>query len=363
MKRLESLDTLRGITIIGMILVNNPGSWSHVYTPLLHAKWHGLTPTDLIFPFFLLIVGTSISISYRNKVTNRDVYEKILFRSFKLIGLGLLINIASPNFPFIETVNQIRIPGVLQRIGIVFLCSSLIFLKYDAKKIITIITFILLSYYLFLNFVPLPNGTSPTFDESSNNWVNYIDQIILGSHMWKPSSDPEGLLSTIPAIATCLLGIVIGKIMLSKSNNENKLKKLLYFVFLLLSSGYLWGYLFPINKSIWSSSYVLVAAGWGTLILAIAYYINDLKKISSPKLITYVSQNAIVIYFLSMIISKFFYLIKINDKQNVHSWIFDTIFIFIKDLKLASFSYALCVMFFYLLLAYYLNKKKIFIKV
>lgn len=363
MKRLESLDTLRGITITGMILVNNPGSWSHVYAPLLHAKWHGLTPTDLIFPFFLFIVGVSISIAYRNKVINRNIYKKILTRSFKLIGLGLLINTVSPNFPFVETINQIRIPGVLQRIGIVFLCSSFIFLKYDTKKIIIIIAFILLSYYLFLNFMPLPDGKSPTFDESSNNWVNYIDQTILGSHMWKPISDPEGLLSTIPAIATCLLGTLIGKIILSRRNDKDKLKRLLWCTLFLLFSGYLWGYLFPINKSIWSSSYALVTSGWGTLTLAIAYYINDLKRISSPKPIIYVSQNAIIIYFLSMIISKFFYQIKVNDKQNIHSWIFDTIFVFFKDLKLASFSYALCVVLFYLLLAYSLYKKKIFIKV
>ncbi|SEB70726.1 Predicted acyltransferase [Tenacibaculum sp. MAR_2009_124] len=363
MARLQSVDTLRGVTIIAMILVNNPGSWSHVYTPLLHAKWHGLTPTDLIFPFFLFIVGISISLAYKNKTPDNNTYKKILTRSLKLIGLGLLINVITPTIPFIEDLETVRILGVLQRIGIVFFFSSIIFLNLNKKGIIISTSLILVGYYLLTGFLPLPNGAIPTFAKSSSNWTIYIDNLLLGKHMWQPTYDPEGILSTFTSIATCLLGILAGKIITSENTIKKKVLQLVYYAAILLTSGYVWNIWFPINKSIWSSSFVLATAGWATLILAIAYYLNDLKKLNTPKLIAYVSKNAITVYFLSMIISKFFYTIKLNDNQNIHSWLFDSIFIHLNNLKLASFVYAVSVVAFYLYLAYFLFKKKIFLKV
>ncbi len=363
MARLQSVDTLRGITIVAMILVNNPGSWSHVYAPLLHAEWHGLTPTDLIFPFFLFIVGISISLAYKNKTPGKNTYKKISIRSLKLIGLGLLINLVTPIFPFIENLETVRILGVLQRIGIVFFFSSILFLNFNKKGLIATISIILIGYYLFLGLVPLPNGVTPIFDNSINNWAIYIDNLILGKHMWQPTYDPEGILSTIPSIATCLLGILAGKILTSENTIKKKVSLLVYYSILLLVLGYIWNIWFPINKSIWSSSFVLSTAGWATLILAIAYYLNDLKQLNTPKLISYVSKNAITVYFLSMVISKFFYAIKVNENQSIHTWLFDTIFIPLNNVKLASFLYAAAVVVFYLYLAYYLFKKKIFLKV
>ncbi|CAM1373877.1 acyltransferase family protein [Tenacibaculum xiamenense] len=363
MARLQSVDTLRGITIIAMILVNNPGSWSHVYAPLLHAEWHGLTPTDLIFPFFLFIVGISISLAYNNKTPDKNTYKKILTRSLKLIGLGLFINVITPIPPFIEDLETVRILGVLQRIGIVFFFSSIMFLNLNKKGIIVSVAIILIGYYLLTGFIPLPNGALPTFNNSPNNWAIYIDNLLLGKHMWQPTYDPEGILSTIPSVATCLLGVLTGKILTSENTIKKKVTQLVYFSLFLLATGYIWNIWFPINKSIWSSSFVLTTAGWATLILGFTYYLNDLKKLNTPKFIGNVSKNAITVYFLSMILSKFFYAIKINNNYNLHSWLFDTIFAPLSDLKLASFAYAASVVGFYLYLAYFLFKKKIFLKV
>ncbi len=364
MKRLQSVDTLRGLTIIAMILVNNPGTWSSVYPPLLHAKWHGLTPTDLIFPFFLFIVGISIALAYKNQKANNLTYKKIIRRSLKLIGLGLFINIFTPNFPFIEELQTLRIPGVLQRIGIVFLVSSILFLNLTVKNITSVIALLLLSYFLFTGFMHLPNGELPSFENNLNNWSNYIDYTILGNHMWRSTFDPEGLLSTIPSIATCLLGIIAGKILTYQNSNYKKEHSLLFFAIGLFILGYTWSIWYPINKTIWTGSFVLVTAGWASLALSITYYINDIKNITLSKKLIYVSKNAITIYFLSMVIAKTFYLIKINDNETIHSWLFNVFFNHhIPITELASLLYALSVVSFYLLLSYILFKKNIFFKV
>lgn len=364
MKRLQSVDTLRGLTIIAMILVNNPGSWSSVYPPLLHAKWHGLTPTDLIFPFFLFIVGISIALAYKNQTPSKATYKKIVIRSLKLIGLGLFINVFTPNFPFIEELETLRIPGVLQRIGIVFFVSSVLFLNLTVKNIVSVITLLLISYFLFTGFIHLPNGAYPSFENNLNNWSNYIDYTILGKHMWRNTFDPEGLLSTLPSIITCLLGIIAGKILTYKNSSYKKEHLLFFYAVSLISLGYIWSIWYPINKTIWTGSFVLVTAGWASLALSIIYYINDIKNITLSKNLTYVSKNAITIYFLSMVIAKAFYLTKINNNETIHSWLFDTFFNnYIQITELASLLYALSVVSFYLLLSYILFKKNIFFKV
>ncbi len=195
--RVVSVDILRGITIIAMILVNNPGTWGAVYPPLLHAPWHGLTPTDLIFPFFLFIVGISISYAYKNKPNSYPIYKKIIIRSLKLIGLGLFLSWFLPYPPFLRSFEVLRFPGVLQRIGVVFFISSILFLNLNTKQLSGVVILILVAYWLFLGFVPLPDGTLPTFDRAPNNWANYLDVAILGNHTWKADYDPEGLLSTM----------------------------------------------------------------------------------------------------------------------------------------------------------------------
>jgi predicted acyltransferase len=358
--RIESVDILRGFTIMAMILVNTPGTWEHVYAPLRHADWHGLTPTDLIFPFFLYIVGISIYFAYKNKLATKSTYTKISIRSAKLIGLGLLLNLFLPYFPFFTALETFRIPGVLQRIGLVFFCSALLYLHCHWKYLVGIAVLILGGYWLFLGFVPFSDGSLPSYDRASNNWANYIDLNVLGKHMWQADYDPEGLFSTLPSIATCIIGILIGKLL----DELNHIKQLLLAAIGLLVAGYFMAIWFPINKAVWSSSFVLTTSGWATLILACIYYLKDVKQIEFGNIFKYVGMNAITIYFLSSFISKSMYLIKIGDHTNVHSYLYDTLFVqsFLSELQ-SSLIYAAAVVLFYLGLSYVLYKNKLFIKV
>jgi len=360
--RIESVDLLRGITIVAMILVNTPGSWSYVYAPLLHADWHGYTPTDLIFPFFLFIVGTSIAFAYKNKVANSETYKKIAIRSMKLIGLGLFLNVFLPYFPFVKDLTTVRIPGVLQRIGLVFLVTAMLSINFNWKILLSIIVVLLLGYWIWLGFIPLPDGNLPTFDRAPNNWANYIDTIVLKNHTWQPDYDPEGVISTLPSIGSALIGVLIGRMILFQ--NYLKTATLLLTGIILLGLGLIWNNWFPINKAIWSSSFVLITAGWATIFLSILYYINDVKKITFGSVFKYVGSNAIVIYFASSFISSVFYLVKVNDTETVHGWLYNTFFTStISSDKLASLCYALTVVSFYILVGAFLFKKKIFIKV
>ena len=359
-KRIQSVDILRGVTIMAMILVNTPGDWNHVYSPLLHAEWHGLTPTDLIFPYFLFIVGISIYFAYKHKTNSATTLKKITIRSLKLIGLGLFLNLFLPYIPFIVDLESARLPGVLQRIGIVFFVTAILYLNCNWRLLLAISVVILIGYWLFLGYAPLPNGMVPTFNRAPNNWANYIDLKILGNHMWQPDYDPEGIVSMLPAIVSCISGVLIGKLL----DRDKPLKVLLITALLLLVCGYLFSAVFPINKALWSSSFVLVTSGWGTLILAIIYYFKDVKQYQFGELARAVGVNAITIYFLSSFISKCMYLIKIDDTHNLHSWIFQTFFIdSFLGLKLSSLLYALGVVLFYLLLARWMSIRKIFIKV
>ncbi|WP_298238559.1 heparan-alpha-glucosaminide N-acetyltransferase domain-containing protein [uncultured Algibacter sp.] len=359
-KRIEAVDILRGFTIAAMILVNTPGTWNHVYPPLLHAQWHGLTPTDLIFPFFLFIVGISIYFAYKSKPNTKSTYKKIIIRSLKLIGLGLVLNLFLPYIPFFEDLETVRLPGVLQRIGVVFLVTAILYMNCNWKKLIGIGVIILLVYWLFLGFIPFADGTVPTFDRAPNNWANYIDLNVLGKHTWQPDYDPEGIISTLPAIVSCILGVLIAKLL----DGFAQVKWLFLAAFWLLVSGYGFHVLFPINKAIWSSSFVLVTSGWGTLILAIIYCFTDVLRLKFGTIFKYVGMNAITIYFLSSFISKCFYLTKVEENHNIHSYLYDSLFehTFLTN-EMSSLLYALSVVFFYMMLGYFMYKRKVFIKV
>lgn len=359
-KRIESVDILRGFTIVAMILVNTPGTWGHVYPPLLHAKWHGLTPTDLVFPFFLFIVGISIYFAYKHSENTIITYKKIAIRSVKLFGLGFFLKLFLPYYPFFNNLETIRLPGVLQRIGIVFFITAILYLNFNRKTLFGIGVTVLIGYWLILGFLPFADGTLPTFNRSPNNWANYIDLQLLGKHMWKPDYDPEGLFSTIPAIVTCISGILIGRLL----DHLKDIKHLFLTAFSLLVVGYIFSFWFPINKAIWSSSFVLVTSGWATLILAVIYYLKDIKQFKFGTLFKYVGMNAITIYFLSSFISKNMSLIKVGANNSIHSYIYKTIYVhsFLPN-NLSSLLYAITVVVFYVCLGYVMYKKKIFIKV
>jgi predicted acyltransferase len=360
-ERIVSVDIFRGLTIALMILVNTPGTWSSVYPPLLHANWHGYTPTDLVFPFFLFIVGTSIVFAYRNKQPGAAVYRKISVRTLKLIGLGLFLGAFTISFPFIEPFEDIRFPGVLQRIGVVFFAASLLYLNFNWKVLLGIAAAILLGYWLWMGFVPI-GGQAPTFERAANNWANYIDLHVFGTHMWQEDYDPEGLLSTFPSIVSSLLGIFTGLLLVSDRPNKGRGMVLLGVGMLLL--GHLWDLVFPINKALWTSSFVLVTAGWANLLLALIYYLTDVRGMQFGSIFRYAGANAITVYFLSSFVSNLFYQIQVREGVSLHEWLFNTIYVHNgMPLQLSSLLYGLTVVGFYLLLGWWMYRKKIFIKV
>ena len=360
--RILSVDIFRGATIVLMILVNTPGTWSNVFPPLLHAKWHGYTPTDLVFPFFLFIVGTSIVFAYKNKRGNIDggTYKKISVRSLKLIGLGLFLGAFTISFPFIKDFADIRFPGVLQRIGVVFFFAAILFLNVDWKKLIGVSLILLIGYWLLMTLIPV-NGMESTLDRAPNNFANWLDVQIFGSHNYKPDYDPEGFLSTIPSIVSSLLGIFTGLILLSKQ--KKKATILFGLGGAMLIVGHLWDFIFPINKALWTSSFVLVTAGWANIILALIYYLTDVRQLKFGSIFRYAGANAIVVYFLSSFISKIMGQLKVGD-TSLHGWLFQKVYVQnFMSMELSSLLYGLSVVAFYCLLAYVLYKKKIFIKV
>lgn len=360
--RIVAVDIFRGMTIVLMILVNNPGTWSNVYPPFLHADWHGYTPTDLVFPFFLFIVGTSITFAYQNKVVTKNTYKKITIRSLKLIGLGLFLGAFTISFPFFKEFSEIRFPGVLQRIGVVFFITSVLFLHFKWKTLMWICIFILVAYWLAMGFIPV-EGIASTFDRAPNNLANYLDVQILGNHTWKKDYDPEGILSTIPAVASCIIGVFTGLILRSKQEKKATILMGMGGSFIII--GHLFDLVFPINKALWSSSFVLVTAGWANLTLALIYYLTDVKKISFGSIFKYAGANAIIVFFLSSFIAKLFGLIKIDSEgTSLHAWLFNTFYVHSAiSLQMSSLLYAISVMSFYMFMAYFLYKKQIFIKV
>ena len=358
--RIISVDIFRGMTIILMVLVNTPGTWSNVYAPFLHATWHGYTPTDLVFPFFLFIVGTSIVFAYQNKEINASVYKKIAVRSLKLIGLGLFLGAFTISFPFIKDFADIRFPGVLQRIGVVFFFAALLFINVKWKTLIGITIALLVGYWLLMTLVPV-NGIASTLDRAPNNFANWLDVQVFGTHNYKPDYDPEGLLSTIPSIASALLGVFTGLILTSKQTKKATI--LIGVGGSLLIIGHIWDLVFPINKALWTSSFVLVTAGWANLILALIYYITDVRKIEFGTIFKYIGANAIIVYFLSSFIAKIMGQIKVGE-TSLHGWLFQNVYVHdFMSMELSSLLYALSVVAFYCFLAYFLYQKKLFFKV
>lgn len=359
-ERILSVDIFRGATILLMVLVNTPGTWSNVYGSFLHADWHGYTPTDLVFPFFLFIVGTSIAFSYKNRKVDDKVYQKIVIRTLKLVALGIFLGAFIIHFPFFKDFEKIRFPGVLQRIGVVFFFAAVLFINLNWKTLIWVTASLLIGYWLLMTIVPV-EGAISTLNRAPNNLANWLDVKIFGVHSYKTDYDPEGLLSTIPSIASSLLGVFTGLILTSK--HEKKATILMGLGGSLLIIGHIWDIVFPINKALWTSSFVLVTAGWANLILALIYYLTDVKKIEFGSIFRYAGANAIVIYFLSSFISKIMGQIEVGD-TSLHGWLFQKIYVhdFI-TMETSSLMYGLSVVLFYCFIAYFLYKRKIFIKV
>ncbi len=366
-KRLKSLDVFRGMTIAGMILVNNPGSWSSVHTPLLHAKWHGATPTDWVFPFFLFIVGVSIALALgRRKAEGADksaIVRKILRRSALIFSIGLLLHL----FPYFR-FSSLRIPGVLQRIALVYLAASLIFLYFKPRTQFWIAVGLLLGYWGLMTLVPVPGGHPPNLDPETNLGA-WLDRLLLSGHLWSQSLtwDPEGLLSTMPAVATGISGVLSGIWLRNAERTDfEKVAGLMTVGLILLGVAYVWDTMFPINKALWTSSYVCYSSGLAMLIFGAIYYVVDLKGYQKgiQPFVVY-GMNALFVYTMSGLVAKTLFLIKFGEEK-VSAWstLYQSLYVPVfSNPKNASLAFALTHVLFFWLLAYILYRNKIFIKV
>ena len=266
--RLISLDAFRGITIAGMILVNNPGSWSTVYSPLLHAPWHGWTPTDFIFPFFLFIVGVAMTFSFAKQLersSRKDIYLKIVRRSLILFGLGMFLAL----FPFFN-FSTVRIPGVLQRIAVCYFFASIIFLNTDLKQQAWICGGLLLFYWAIMALIPVPEYGAGDLS-TEGNLAAFVDAALLKGHIWKENWDPEGILSTIPAIATTLTGVLTGHLLRMEIDKRDIAGWLFTAGWIAILAGLFWGIFFRSTNPSGPvpTSYLPAAArsnSWGSVI-------------------------------------------------------------------------------------------------
>lgn len=375
-QRLLSLDVFRGATVAAMILVNNPGSWSNIYPPLAHASWHGCTPTDLIFPFFLFIVGVSIAYAMGSKkldpTTHKSTLIKASKRALTLFGLGLFLSLFPKVFTNpIEAFSTVRIPGVLQRIGVVFIISALIFLKNSEKNILKILVGLLVAYWAMMTFIPVP-GVGYANLEKETNLGAWFDRLVLTeAHLWKSAKtwDPEGILSTIPAISSCLFGVLVGVYLRRKDIIDSvKVSWLFSIGILALLAGLVWDLQFPINKSLWTSSFVLYTGGWATILLSLTYWlidINGYKKFTKPFVVYGV--NAITVFFLSGLMPRIMSMIKVEmpDGKVVGSqtWLYDTFIVPYFSPLNASLVYAVLFILFWYVILWIMYKRNIIIKV
>lgn len=286
MSRLRSLDVLRGITIAGMILVNNPGTWAHIYAPLRHAAWDGCTPTDLVFPFFMFVMGVAMYISQSKRgftMTGKTVGH-LVYRSLMLVLIGWAIGwfgiccrTLSSGCEWIDAlwnnpIAKLRFMGVLPRLGWVSLFAGLTLMLSKAKHLPYISALLLIIYCLIISL-------TDSFALTEQNIVSRVDRAVLGEahmyHLGGIAFDPEGILSTIPCVAHCLLGCWVGKLMYDTDNLSGKLIRVMLFGAISLMAGFLWDYAFPINKSLWSASYVLVTCGLASLLLGVLMWLID----------------------------------------------------------------------------------------
>lgn len=365
--RLISLDFFRGLTIAGMILVNNPGSWKYIYAPFKHAEWHGWTYTDTIFPFFLFIVGVSITfaLSKRLEITQSRslVYKKIISRTLIIFGIGLFLN----TFPFFH-LSSIRIMGVLQRIALCYLFASIIFINTSKRGQFAWAIALLMVYWVFMALFAVPEVGAGSYVKNEN-FAAYIDRFILSGHMWSQSKtwDPEGLFSTLPAISTTLFGVLTGYLLKSKLSAKKKIRNMIGWGIVGIVIGYIWSLWLPINKSLWTSSYSVLMAGLALIVLAFCYFIIDVKgykKVALPCVIF--GMNAIAMFVLSIFIAKFLYIIKIitdDGTVSLQSFIYTNFFQSIFGNYLGSFLFAIIFILLLYIVALVLYKNKIFIKV
>jgi predicted acyltransferase len=366
-RRLDSLDAFRGLTIAAMLLVNDPGSWSYVYGPLRHAEWHGWTPTDLIFPFFLFIVGVSMTFSFRSRrrrgADTGTLLRKAARRAVVLFLLGLLLHA----FPWYDVdLSTLRIPGVLQRIAVAYLAASAIVLLTGLRAQIAVTAALLLGYWAVMTLVPVPGGSAGDLTPDGN-LAAWLDRTVLGTeHLWSQSRtwDPEGILSTIPAIGTVLLGVFTGRWLQSDRSGDAIARGLLAAGAVALAVGWLWDLLFPINKNLWTSSYVVFTAGMALLLFGLFYWVMDVrgrKRWATPFVVFGV--NAIAAYFLSGLFAQVLDLVHVAGGVTLKAWVYENLFASWAGPLNGSLAFALAFVLLWLGLMWPLYQRRIYIKV
>jgi predicted acyltransferase len=366
--RLISLDVFRGLTIAGMVLVNNPGSWGNIYWPLEHAEWNGWTPTDLIFPFFVFIVGVAIPIAFARRVeaggSKRDLYLKIIRRTLILLGLGLFL----AGFPHFR-LGTIRIPGVLFRLALCYLVASIIYLKTRLRTQV-IIALVLLVLYC----VVMTNFSAPGFPRGDlskeGSLASFIDRTVFGPHVWSQGKvyDPEGLLSTIPAICTALFGVLTGQWLRSKRTDYEKAAGMFFAGMCCIIIGWAWNPFFPINKGLWTSSFVFFTGGMALHLLAFCYWLIDIKKVTWwTKPFVVFGVNAIALFVGTGLMAILMGLIKLpvadGSKVSLHEWIYHSLFLSWLSPINASLAFAIVFVLFWLGLMWILYRRRIFLRI
>jgi len=381
-QRYYSLDVFRGATVALMILVNNPGSWGHIFSPLGHASWHGCTPTDLVFPFFLFAVGNAMSFVMPKLQQGNDAafWGKVIKRTLMIFAIGLFLN-WSPFVKFSEDVlvwkpwENVRILGVLQRIALCYFFASII-IYYGKSRMALFIGMMILVIYWVLTF---SLGTPGHMYSLSGYFGNAIDQQILGiTHIYKGEGvpfDPEGLTSTLPAIVQVIFGYLVGEYIQLKGKNFDMLAPLLLTGVVFVLAGYIWDFSFPINKKIWTSSYVFYTTGLAMITLGMFIYLLEFKEAKGKwsQFFDVFGKNPLFIFVLSGFLPRVLALLRwvdhVDDKgEKVYTsalpWFYEHVCKNIAtDLRIGSLLYAFCMIAFMGMLAYVLDKKKIYIKV
>ena len=366
--RLVSLDVFRGVTMAAMVVVNNPGDWNQVYAPLLHAEWNGWTPTDLIFPFFVFILGVSVTLSKRSL----QPVPVILRRTALIFALGLLLALY-PRFD----VTTVRIMGVLQRLALCYLGAALFYRavsdgdeedKWQAA--IGVTSMLLLGYWAIMQFVPAPGGVAGDLTPAGNIGA-WLDRTIIGeAHLWRQSKtwDPEGLLGTIPAIASALSGVAVGVILNGRRSPASKVAFLIAGGGAAVVIGLVWDRSFPINKSLWTSSYVLFTSGLASILLAGCYWLFDAQgRQAFLRPFIVLGTNALVLFVASGLLVKTLLFFKVSGPAgaviSVNSWLYKTGFEPYASPKNASLLFALANLVVLYLLLEFLYRRRWFLRV
>jgi predicted acyltransferase len=361
--RLRSLDAFRGLTLAGMILVNNSGGRVK-YAPLGHADWHGWTPTDLVFPFFVFIMGVSIAFALARRLDSGAglgrVLLKIVWRAVAIFGLGLLLNW----FPFSEPFAELRIPGVLQRIAICYLFAALIFLATGPKTQLALIVVLLLGYWAALTRIPVPGYELGDLSLEGNVAAHYDKLLLTPAHLYKKTYDPEGLLSTIPALATALIGTLTGRWLRGPRSMGEKCAGMFVVATPLVIAGLAWNEVFPINKALWTGPFVLLTAGLALHLLGLFYWIVDIqgwRRWAAPLVVFGV--NPIAAYVLSGLGGQ---LLRMSPSpsggMNLREWMYSRGFESWLTPINASLGWAVAYVLFWLLVMTFFYRKNIIIR-